>query len=76
MGDRRDAYRDLVGNLKEGDHLDNPGIDGSIMLKWTFEKWGGGMDWISLAQDRDRWQAVVNVIMNLWVAENAGSLIS
>ena len=25
----------------------------------------GGMDWISLAQDRDRWQALVNVVMNL-----------
>ena len=27
----------------------------------------GGMDWIDLAQDRDRWQAVVNAVMNLWV---------
>jgi hypothetical protein len=28
-------------------------------------KWDGSMDWIDLAQDRDRWQAVVNVVMNL-----------
>jgi hypothetical protein len=27
-----------------------------------------GMDWIDVAQDRDRWQALVNEVMNLWVA--------
>jgi hypothetical protein len=27
----------------------------------------GGMDWIDLAQDRDRWRALVNTVMNLWV---------
>ena len=27
----------------------------------------GGLDWIKLAQDRERWQALVNVVMNLWV---------
>ena len=27
----------------------------------------GGMDWIELAPDRDRWQALVNAVMNLWV---------
>jgi hypothetical protein len=27
----------------------------------------GGMDWIDLAQDRDQWRTLVNVVMNLWV---------
>jgi hypothetical protein len=27
----------------------------------------GGMDWIGLAQDRDRWWEIVNAVMNLWV---------
>jgi hypothetical protein len=27
----------------------------------------GGMDWIGQAQDRDRWRALVNAVMNLWV---------
>jgi hypothetical protein len=31
--------------------LEDPGIDGRIILKWIFER----LDWINLAQDRDRW---------------------
>jgi len=38
------------------------GIDGNIILKLIFKKLDGVMDWINLAQSRNRWQAVVNVL--------------
>jgi len=48
--------------------LGDLGIDGRIILRWIFRKWNvGGMDWIDLTEDRDRWRALVNVVMNLRV---------
>jgi hypothetical protein len=48
--------------------LEDPGVDGRTILKWIFEKWDGDVDCIDLAQDRDRWRALVNAVMNLGVS--------
>ena len=53
------------GDLRKGDYLKDTGVDGRIILNWIFKKWDGGMDWIDLAQDRDRWRNVVNMVMKL-----------
>jgi hypothetical protein len=67
MGERG-AYRILVGDLREGDHLGDPGVDGRIILKCIFKKWDvGAWTGLSWAQDRDSWRAVVNAVMNLRV---------
>jgi hypothetical protein len=56
------------GSLRERDRWGDPGVGGKIILGWIFRKWNvGGMDWIGLAQDRDRWRAVVTAVLNLRV---------
>jgi len=55
------------GNLRKRDHLENPGEDGRIILRCIFRKWDEVMDWTGVAQDRDRWRALVNAVMNLRV---------
>ena len=55
------------GNLRERDNFEDQGIDEGIILRRIFKKWDGGIYWIDLAQDMDRWQAVVNTVMNLHV---------
>jgi len=57
-----------VGIPEEKNYLEDPDVDERMILKWIFQDVGWkGMDWIDLAQDRDRWLALVNALMNLRV---------
>jgi hypothetical protein len=55
-------------SLKEKDHLKDQGVDGRMGSKRTLGRLvGGGVEWIHLAQGRDHWWDLLNVVMNLWV---------
>ena len=66
MGERRGVYRVLAG-IPEGKRpLLRPRRRWEDNIKMgTKEGWGGGMDWVELAQVRDRWRARVNEVMIL-----------
>ena len=67
MGDSRSVYRVLVGKHEEKRPLGKPRHRWD-RIKIDIQEVGcGGMDWIHLAQDRYRWRALVNAIMNLRV---------
>ena len=68
MGESRGLYGVLVGKSKGKNHLEDPGVDGKIILRWIFRMWGvwiwNGWSWL---KDRERWRTLVNVVMNLRV---------
>jgi hypothetical protein len=76
MGDERGAYRVLVGQ-PEGKRphgrprrrwVDNIGMD--------LQKVGCGyVDWIGLAQDRDKWRTLVSAVTKLWVPYRCGEFL-
>jgi hypothetical protein len=68
MGEKRNAYRILVGKPEAKRPLVGPKrrLVDSIKMDLREIEWDG-VDWIDLAQDRDRWRALLNTIMNLRV---------
>jgi len=68
MGERRGVYRILVGKPEGKRPLGRPRRRWEDNIKMDIQEVGcGGMDWIDLAQDRDRWRSLVNAVMNLRV---------
>ena len=68
MGEKRSVYRVLVGKPEGKRPLGRHRRRWEDNIKTDLEEVGCGvMDWIELAQDRDRWRALMNAAINLWV---------
>jgi transcription termination factor 2 len=68
MGETRNAYRILGGKARRKEPLGRPRRRWVDNIKMDLREVGwDGVDWIELAQDRDRWRALVNTVMNLRV---------
>jgi hypothetical protein len=68
IGEERNVYRVLVGKLEGKKPLGRPTRRWEDNIRIDLQQMAcGGMDWIGLAQDRDRWRTIVNAVMNLQV---------
>ena len=73
MGKRRGAYRVFVGKPEGKRPLGRTRRRWEDNIKMDLQEVGCGcMDWIEQAQDRDRWRAFVNAVMNLSVPSHYG----
>jgi hypothetical protein len=68
LGEERGVYKVLVGKPEGKRPLGRPRRRWEDNIRMDLQEVGcGSMDWIGLAQDRDRWRALVNAVMNLRV---------
>jgi len=75
MGEGRGVYRVLVGKLEGKRPLGRPRRRWKDNIKMDLQEVGGGCgDWMELAQNRDRWRALVSTVMNLRVPKTGGFL--
>jgi len=67
MGEGRGVHRVLVGKPEGKRPLGRPRHRWEDNIKMDLWEVGGGGDWMELAQDRNRWRALVNMVMNFRV---------
>ena len=67
-GEEKCVYRVLMGKPEGKRLLWRPRCRKEDNIKMDLQEVGcGGMDWIDLAEDKDRWRALVSAVMNIWV---------
>ena len=77
MGEGREVYKVLVGKPEGKRPLGRPRRRWDDNIKMDLQKVGRGCgDWMELAQDRDRWRALVSTVMNLGVPKNAENFLT
>ena len=76
MGEGRGVHRVLVGKPEGKRSLGRPRRRWEDNIKMDIREMRGGGDWMQLAQDRDRWRALVNTMMNFRVPESAGNFLT
>ena len=77
MGGERGVYRVLLGKPEVRRPLGRPRRRWVDNIRMDLQEMGCGyMDWIGLAQDRDKWRTFVSAVMNLRVPWNAGNFLT
>jgi len=77
MGETRGICRVFVGKTEGERPHGRPRHRWEDNINMHLQEAGyGSMDWIELAQERDRWQALVNVVMNLWIPYIVGNFLT
>jgi hypothetical protein len=68
MGGKGRCIQVLVGKPEASRPLEDTDVHGRIMSKLILKKWDGSMNWIDLAQHKDRCQGLVSVVINLHIS--------
>jgi len=72
MREGRSVHSVLVGEPEGKRPLGRPRRRWEDNIKMDLQEVGRGGDWMELAQDRDRWRALVNTVMNFWFHKMRG----